>query len=200
MRAVTLRSYSSCVAHFALAIFIAGATSCRHSFQDNTMTSNETSWIIIDRAQRELYMTTPYNPPTCEKAMFRQEWYRVYTKIKRALEKYWKYGVGDGDFFISSDPAPDRSIGVAISDEGVIGRQAIAAVQKVLAQLDVGYSVEFCNGSVFLRTPEDEPYPDFNIIIERERVSVFSESDRVLELLELKRPATGDEELRSDKP
>lgn len=160
-------------------------TACTHLPPEDTVSSKKIEWRIIDKAEREAYLSTAYNPASCDRATFRSEWYSVYSEMKQYLESEWVYGVGDGDFFIDSDCPSDRSMDISITNERMIDSHAVAMVQNILRRHQVDYSADLCNGWVFLRTQDGEPYPEFNIVVEKDRVSVYSESKAVLDRLGL---------------
>ena len=142
---------------------------------------------VINEEQRDAYLDGRHNPPEYSGSFLRadylREWDGVYDRLRNALEREWEYGIGDGDFFLDGDVAPDRFMCVEVSKEPVLGAQLLATVHDVVSAVEPDYSVDICNSWVFLETEAGENYPDFNIFVEKRRILIYSESEALLKRL-----------------
>lgn len=146
--------------------------------------------VVITENQRNAYLDSDFNPPNLTKSFTRadyvSEWQEAYALIRAKLEEHWKYGIGDGDFFIDGDTADDRLLCVEVTNPRIIGIELLNAVQQAVDGLTSSYSVDICNSFVYLRKPDESVYPEFNIFVERKRTLIYSASRELFGLLGVK--------------
>ena len=145
--------------------------------------------IRIMEEERNACLMYGYRPPPFSPQFQREdfvaEWEVAFRRVKSALEHCWNYGISDGDFFIDGDLPEDRMVFVEIANARMIERRLLTIVHSVVSELPADYTVAMCNSFVFLKTENNEVYPDFNVFVERDRILVYSQSDLLFQQLEL---------------
>jgi hypothetical protein len=144
------------------------------------------TWIVIDEAQRDVYLGGLYNLPgaDCSGDAFNEEWCHVFDKVREVVTKRWREGIGDGDFLMPDFFARDRSVCIEVANEEMLGSSLIQDVHDAIVEVEAEYVVDICDAWGMLRTKDGEDYPHFNVFVEKERVSVYAEDESTLRKLE----------------
>ena len=158
---------------------------CMASFAqtDHKMDKSELPVVVISEKDRNKIIEEGYNPlpRDFDRKKFAKEWDAVFDSVKTEVSKNWKFGICENDFFMSSDWGSDRFIVVEVMNKQMVNKSLIRSVHKLIAQLDVDYAVDVCNAWGAMKTSDGELHPDFNIIITRQRIMVYSQSNDILE-------------------
>jgi hypothetical protein len=137
--------------------------------------------VAINEVERDQYMRHGYNPlqPEEDKEAYIEEWNSFFTQIKTYLIKHWKHGVDNGDFFMPHDWVPVRFLCIEVANEAMLTRDLLLSVHNIVDAFPVRYSVDICDDWVYLKLPNGEPYPHFNIFVEKRRILIYTESDEL---------------------
>ena len=142
--------------------------------------------IRINEAERAQYFKNGYNNPiiTDEKGKdrFRDEYYETLSAIEDGLETRWVRSFrDDGDFWTNSDFYYTRFLAVEISSPRMILPDVIEIVHNVVVSTQEKYSIDICNAWGVSDLPE------FNIMIEKEAIKVYTESEEIIQKFGLNR-------------
>ena len=140
--------------------------------------------ILIDENARDRYSEEGYNNPEDPNPEFALEWHSVFSSVRRRLESKWRSGfTADAHFFMNAEPLPSRIVLVEISEECMLCPELLRMVQETLRRFDVDYLVCMQADYTYMKTKEGEPYPLFDIFVEKTRILIYTEDSGLLELL-----------------
>jgi hypothetical protein len=140
----------------------------------------------ISEKERDEILENGFDPPTTgNPEEFRKEIRQVCDRVRSRLSDSWQYGIGEGDFFIHTLSEEDRMLCVEIANPRIINDVLLEIAQRAVADLAKHYCIDFCNNWFRLKTFAGEPYPDFNILVSKTQILIYSECDDLLLSLEI---------------
>jgi hypothetical protein len=120
-------------------------------------------------------------------------------RVKDFLSETWRYGIGDGDFFIHTGAEDQKMLCVEVTDARILNHEffriGYAAVEFAAAE----YIVDFCNAFGSLETEKGSEHPAFNIFVSKDQILVYSEYNGLLADLGIGDITNLDESVRSAK-
>ena len=150
------------------------------------MNSMRVPVFVISEQARDQYLETGYNPPPSgyDEDQFDEEFQRARRVWESAVGLYWTSGIeDDADCFIDAETPNDRFLCIEVSKEEILSPTLLIVVHGIVCKVEPAYAVDICDAFNVLRTADDDFYPEFNIIIEKSRILVYSESPAVLKKL-----------------
>ena len=142
------------------------------------------SCVLIDEHARDRYLEKGHNTPDETTPQYASEWHSVFSAVQRGLERRWRKGfTADAHFFMEAEPLPTRFILIEISEESILCPELLTIVQDTIRTLNVDYAVCMRTDYTFMKTEEGEPYPLFDIFVEKTRILIYTEDSRLLKLL-----------------
>ena len=141
--------------------------------------------VTINEQQRDTILNYGFNPPgsAVDPELFQKEIRQLCDQFNERLSQHWKYGIGDGDYFIHTDSEIDRMLCVEITEGRMINEDLLPVAHRAVADLAEDYCVDFCNARLYLKTEAGEEHPDFNIFVSKSLISIFTESEYLLKRL-----------------
>jgi hypothetical protein len=138
--------------------------------------------VVISEYELNRLLDEGYNPLPQEfdREAFASEWNSVFDSIKAELEQYWQFGIGNGDFYMDSDWVPDRFLAVEVKSECMICDRLLNVIYRIVENTNADYAIDICDAWAFMKTIDGEPHPHFNIVVTKQRIMVYSESDEFL--------------------
>lgn len=147
------------------------------AFEIKLVESEEQIQQYIDESE---YPCVEVNP-----GEFSKEWLLMYGNVVHALEERWMHGI-TGDFFVPSDWIPSRIITVEVANVQLLQPEMLTILYSVVRKSNPPYCIEVCGANGFLRTASGGRFPPFTLLVERQKVTVYSKSDNTLAMLGLR--------------
>jgi hypothetical protein len=91
----------------------------------------------INEQEMDELLSLGFDPPsdTVLPDQFQQEIREVCDRVKERLSQVWKYGIGEGDFFIHASSEDDRMLCVEISDTKMITPKPLGIAHSIVTEL-----------------------------------------------------------------
>jgi hypothetical protein len=149
------------------------------------MTASRLPFMMISKAQRDSYLDNGYNAPAVDASReeFNDESGKVIDELRERIGEVWKHDAVGGDCFMPGGYTDDRLLCVEIANREMLSARLLEIVHDVVVTLQPNYSVDICDAWQLLETEDGEPYPHFNIFVEKTRVLIYSESEALLRRL-----------------
>ena len=141
--------------------------------------------VRIDERQRDNILNCGFDPPGegILPEVFCQEIRQVCDQLQERLSQVREYGIGDGDFFIHTSSEQDRMLCVEITRTNIIDDRLLNIAHAAVMEIAENYCVDFCNDAFNLKINSDQFYPDFNILVSKSMISIYSECDDLMHIL-----------------
>jgi hypothetical protein len=143
--------------------------------------------VMITEDQRDAYLESGYNVPAADydRKEFSSERWRVFQAVKAAVSVRWTPGIQDGDFFMPECFERNRMLCVEVGNERMLDKRLLKDIHDTISRFEPRYSVDVCDAWGFLKTPDGQSCPHFNIFVEKDRILICTQSDIVLRTLGL---------------
>ena len=144
--------------------------------------------VVIDEGRKASYLETGINRLVggYDEREFITECHRVRSALIAALGEYWKHGVDhDTHFFIDDEFGPARFLSVEIARKEILTPRLVEIVHQTISQFDPDYCIDICDAWAVLTTEDGDPYPGFNVFVEKHQIQVYTESESLFERLAL---------------
>ena len=139
----------------------------------------------ITEQQRDDILNYGFDPPANEvdPKQFSLELREVCERLQEHLSEIWQFGIGEGDCFIHTSSEQDRMLCVEIGNARIVNDELLGIAHRAVTDMAIDYCVDFCNDWFGLKLDSGDPYPDFNILVSKNQISIYSESDDLLQKL-----------------
>ncbi|HBO43566.1 MAG TPA: hypothetical protein DD670_06475 [Planctomycetaceae bacterium] len=142
--------------------------------------------VVIDRKERDRVFDAGYNPQidNYDEETFGEEFLGVCEALREVIGRHWDHGVDDdSDFFVPDEYMQNRFLCLGVSKEPMLTPSLLGLVHLTIAKIEPDYCVDVYNEWFVLKTDDGEEYPNFNVIVDKRQILLYTKSESLFKKL-----------------
>ncbi|NLE36795.1 MAG: hypothetical protein GX621_02080 [Pirellulaceae bacterium] len=142
--------------------------------------------VVIDKKERDRFLDAGYNVQidNYDAEVFGAEFLGACETLRESIGRHWNQGIDDDrDCYVHDDYLRSRFLGAEICQERMLTPLLLGLVHHTISNIEPDYCVDVCNSWFVLKTDDGEEYPNFDVIVDKRQILIYTKSESLFKKL-----------------